>query len=733
MSTHLDQFRAAMERAGIEPPAAILDDGELHRFPTSGRAGDDSGWYLLHSDGIPAGKFGNWRTGVSHAFRADVGRELTREELEAQRERLARIQADREAERQREHAANAKRAREIWESAEPASDDHPYLKRKGVKSHGLRLHKGALVVPMRIDGTLWSLQFINEAGAKLFLSGGRTGGCYHAIGARTPTLCICEGYATGASIHEATGHAVAIAFSASNLRPVAEGLQAKHPDIQIIIAGDHDASGVGQRAALETAQAVGGAAAIPKGEGMDWNDVAAAEGLEAVRAAIEAAHQASVEGGEPPDARMEGAPADGPAPWPATLDEAAFHGLLGEIVRLIEPQTEADPMAILLQALVAFGATVGRGPHVRVEGDQHHPALFAVIVGESAKARKGTSAGRVKEIFARSKFWPGTVEGLSSGEGLKYHVRDAREEEQFDKRSKKTEAVLVDPGVTDKRLLVVESEFAQALRQTARSGNTLSATVRSAWDTGDLRTLTKCDPIVATGAHICIIGHITIPELRAELTATDTANGFANRFLFALVKRSKLLPFGGEPIERGVLEALGQRIDAAVEYARHLFVIDMSDAARAIWSGVYAELSQGRPGLLGAVTARSEAQALRLALIYALADRSAQIDAPHLLAALAILQYVQASAHYIFGDSLGDPVADELLTALRRRGDGGMTRTDIRDLFGKNQRAERLNAALELLSSRGLARKSDVRTGGRPSEVWRATTKTTNTTKGGAQ
>lgn len=741
MSGHVEQFRGAMERAGITPPDNIVDDGALHRFPTNGKGGDDSGWYVLHGDGIPAGKFGDWRSGASHAFRADVGRDLALAELEAHRERMLRIQAEREAEREREYAANAERAVEIWEASEPADDAHPYLQRKGVKAHGLRLHRGALVVPMRAEGKLSSLEFIAPDGGKLFLTGGRTRGAYYAIGSRTPILCICEGFATGASIHQATGRAVVIAFSASNLAPVAEALRAKHPDVRIVIAGDNDASGTGQRAALEAARAVKGLLAIPKGEGMDWNDVAAADGLEAVRAAIEAArepggenehsaeHEASAS--KAPQGNSDSA-AHAPAPWPAALDRAAYHGLLGEIVRLIEPQTEADSMAILLQTLVAFGATVGRGPHVRVEGDQHHAALYAVIVGESAKARKGTSAGRVKEIFARSKYWPGTVEGLSSGEGLKYHVRDAREEEQYDKKTKKTELVLVDPGVTDKRLLVVESEFSQALRQTARSGNTLSATVRSAWDTGDMRTLTKNDPIIATGAHVCIIGHITIPELRAELTQTDTANGFANRFLFALVKRSKLLPFGGEPIERETAEAFGLRIDAAVEHARHLIAVDMTDAARSIWSTIYAELSQGRPGLLGAVTARAEAQALRLALVYALADRAVQIDGPHLLAALAILQYVQASAEYIFGDSLGDPVADELLEALRRVADG-MTRTDIRDLFGKNQRAERITAALDLLSSRGLAAKSEVRTGGRPSELWRATTKTTNTTKGDAR
>ena len=110
---------------------------------------------------------------------------------------------------------------------------------------------------------------------------------------------------------------------------------------------------------------------------------------------------------------------------------------------------------------------------------------------------------------------------------------------------------ITDQGVTDKRLFVVESEFASALRAAQRQGSTLSATIREAWDSGNLRTLTKNDPITATGAHICIVGHITADELRAELTATDSANGFANRFLFVAVKRSKLLPFGGERRRRG--------------------------------------------------------------------------------------------------------------------------------------------------------------------------------------
>ena len=246
--------------------------------------------------------------------------------------------------------------------------------------------------------------------------------------------------------------------------------------------------------------------------------------------------------------------------WPEAMDAAALHGIAGEFVRAVEPHTEADPAAILVQFLLAFGALVGRGPHYRVEGDQHHANLFALLVGATAKGRKGTSWGRVREVFENVPSWKAHVSGLSSGEGLKWHARDPREET---KPKKKGEVVteIADEGVRDKRLLVTEPEFSSALRASQRQGSTLSATVREAWDTGHLRTLTKHDPITATGAHVCIVGHITDDELRTELTATDTANGFANRFLFVAVRRSKLLPFGGAAADERQIQEFSLRLE----------------------------------------------------------------------------------------------------------------------------------------------------------------------------
>lgn len=393
--------------------------------------------------------------------------------------------------------------------------------------------------------------------------------------------------------------------------------------------------------------------------------------------------------------------------WPEPLPEIAYCGLLGDIVKTIEPETESDPAAVLVQTLVAFGALVGRGPHFRVEGDEHHLNLFALIVGDTSKARKGTSWGRVREIFSRVQDWPKVVDGLSSGEGLKYHLRDASGES--------------DSGVLDKRILVVESEFAQVLRQGARAGNTLSATIRAAWDTGCLMTLTKNDPVTATGTHVSVIGHITADELRAELTSTDSANGFANRFIFMCVKRSKTLPFGGRSLSEETLSNLVDRIARAVTAARAQRVVGMTDAAQQMWCTIYPTLSEGHPGLLGAVTARAEPQCLRLALAFALADEADAIDRPHLLAAIAVWERAEASAAHIFGSALGDTVADDILHALRARGKDGMTRTEIRNLLSRHGKAERINAALDLLERRRLAvQEMASAQGGRPAEVWKA-------------
>ena len=275
----------------------------------------------------------------------------------------------------------------------------------------------------------------------------------------------------------------------------------------------------------------------------------------------------------------------------------------------------------------------------------------------------------------------------------------------------------VDPGVADKRLMITEPEFAGALSAMERHGNTLSPVIRNAWDGQKLQTLTKSSPLKATGAHISIIAHITETEARARLTRTEMANGFANSFLFCCVKRSKLLPHGGSLTDADLVD-LCQRVKSAVEFARQAGRIQMTEDAAEAWAAAYPELSAERPGLVGAVIARSEAQVIRLSLIYALLDSQNAITPKHLEAAVAVWAYCEESALRIFGASLGDPVADDILQALRQSGSDGMTRTAIRDLFARHRSSGEVGSALVMLKTTGRIRMETRTTGGRPVEVW---------------
>jgi hypothetical protein len=411
------------------------------------------------------------------------------------------------------------------------------------------------------------------------------------------------------------------------------------------------------------------------------------------------------------------------APWPQPLAEEAFYGLAGDIVRAIEPYSEADLAALLGHVLVEVGALVGPRVHA-IAGDALHPArLNAVCVGETSKGRKGSAARPVERLLGMvdAELAPGhVVEGLSSGEGLIWQVRDPIERPERTGRGaeRRTELVEVDPGVEDKRLLVIESEFASALRVIQREGNTLSAVVRRAWDSGDLRTLTKNSPAVATGAHIGIVGHVTKDELLRYLDRTELASGFANRFLWLAVRRRQPLP-DGERVAEAAFAPLVKKLRAVYDWAQTHRILRRDAEASGIWHHIYEHLSEGRPGLYGAATNRAEAQVLRISVLYAILDRAEQIRVPHLTAALAVWRYADQSARWIFGDSTGDPNADTILAALRAS--GPLDRNSLVDFFGRNLNRSRMDHALGLLLQAGLARVERQETGGRPREVWYAT------------
>ncbi len=417
-----------------------------------------------------------------------------------------------------------------------------------------------------------------------------------------------------------------------------------------------------------------------------------------------------------------GAAAAPASTWPS-LGKAALHGLAGEFVQLVEPHTEADPVALLAQFLVCFGNCIGSEPHFKVEADRHALNLFCCCVGETSKGRKGTSLGHVRNV-CRSVDEDWDTErvqfGLSSGEGLIWAVRDPIEETKAQRQKGQPttyEDIITDQGVSDKRLLVIEAEFAQTLRVMNRETNTLSPVIRNAWDGGNLRILTKNSPARATGAHIGIIGHISKAELLQHLTRTEMGNGFGNRFLWLCVKRSKCLPEGGNlsSVNFGpFLKELGR----VVNRGKVTPEISRDHEARELWAEVYPELSSGKPGLLGAMIARSEAQAMRLACLYAALDGSMQVTIDHLRAALALWQYCEDSARYIFGDALGDPIADTILQSLKRN-PAGLTRTEINQIFGGHKTTTQIDQAIILLRSQNLISSHKRSTDGRPVEYYR--------------
>lgn len=425
-------------------------------------------------------------------------------------------------------------------------------------------------------------------------------------------------------------------------------------------------------------------------------------------------------------------------PWPEPIAEEGLYGLAGDIVRAIAPHSESDPIAILGQFLTSFGNVIGRKPHWYHERTRHALNLYLCVVGNSAKARKGTSWDHiiwlweiVDDLWAKNQIH----KGLSTGEGLIHAVRDPLMKEV------KGEWIEVMSGVTDKRALFVETEFGGTLVQMNKDTSILSVIMRQGWDGVRLGVANKNTPSKATDAHISIIGHITNAELNQRLTMTDTANGFANRFAWLCARRSQFLPFGGE-IHRVNFTDIVNRLRDCLEFVRTLMADDglmkRDHAANELWGEVYPDLTEAKPGLLGSVISRSEAMVMRVAAIYALLDCSQRIRRHHLEAGLAFWKVCEQSAAYIFGDVLGDPQAEKLLHALRDAGDDGLTLTQIsRVVFKGNKTKAQIQTILHTLMRCGSAHQTELhktdkptsRRGGNPSLVWKASiTRPTNST-----
>jgi hypothetical protein len=410
--------------------------------------------------------------------------------------------------------------------------------------------------------------------------------------------------------------------------------------------------------------------------------------------------------------------------WLEPMGEAAFQGVAGDFVRLLLPETEADPAALLLTFLVGVGSMMGRGPHYRVGSTRHGVNLFTVVVGETSRARKGTATDLALDILSQvdKEFMASRLRsGLSSGEGLIEAVRDGREDDiaikARDGSFLRFERQTVDNGEQDKRLLVIESEFSTVLHQAGREGNILSAILRDCWDGKPLRIVARSNKDSCQEPHVALIGNVTAEELQRLLTSTDRANGFGNRILWCCARRSKLLARGGRDVDQAEVDALAGRVRRAVLGACELGRVDFDDEAFRAWEAIYAELAVGAAGMFGSMTARAEAQVVRLSTLYAVLDGSPFICLEHLQAAHAVWRYCEESVRFVFGDVLGDETADAILKMLKGAPEG-LTQTEINRSFHSHKSTAEMNRALTMLQGKGRVKAERLVTGGGPATRW---------------
>ena len=395
-------------------------------------------------------------------------------------------------------------------------------------------------------------------------------------------------------------------------------------------------------------------------------------------------------------------PDDAALPERPILDPAALYGLPGEVVRLLEPETEADPAAILGTFLASLASLAGSGPHVVVGSTRHPFRLFALVVGPTAAGRKGTSfadARSVLDIVDESFMRDRVQTGFGSGEALVDAVAEPG------------------AGPSGHGLLIVEGEFSRVLRTAQRDGSTLSTIIRTAWDTGKLEVRSRTGTAVAHDAHLCIVGHLTPGDLRRYLCENEVANGFGNRFLVIDAHRSKLLPFGGR-VDPKALGDLGQRLRGRLVEARNIGEVTRTPEANELWHDLYHRwASEESDDLVGEMTARAPAQVLRLALGYAVTDASPVITPEHLEAADAVWQYSRASVEHLFGGIVGDADADKLLAAIRDAAPNGLAADEQHRALGRHVKAARLAHVRDDLERRGLIHTFTSPTGGRPRTV----------------
>ncbi|MDM0010884.1 DUF3987 domain-containing protein [Variovorax sp. J22P168] len=387
-------------------------------------------------------------------------------------------------------------------------------------------------------------------------------------------------------------------------------------------------------------------------------------------------------------------------------DLAALYGLVGDVARAGSHSTEANPFAIALNFIAYMSCAVGRGPYMSVANTCHHARQFTLHIGRSGRGRKGDAvslvgriAEAVKEVSEHGapKIHRG---GLSTREGLAFLIHDGY-------KDGKDEV----PAEEDKRLWVIESEFANVLHQGKREGNTLSAALRDLWDGVSIKPATKANRLSATAPHVCLSGAVTPSELRSLMAARELTNGFANRFLMIWAERTKMLPFP-TPTSQETVDALARRVVQVLEFCRarewvnrdHMSM-ELTPPARERYGKLYmGELNDTSAGeRISSLVERRAPMLLRLAMLFALCDLQSAVDVPHVQAALAWVRYSVESVKFVFASATEESEAAEVNDAAQKiidflRVRGRATRTELTvDCFRRHSSKSLIDAALDAL------------------------------------
>lgn len=609
------QFRDAILSARMDPPIAI-EPGKFHRFSGVGKQqGNKAGWCLLFED-RQGGCFGDWSSGLIQSWQAKPEKNYTPQERAAFLKRVEKTRHQADTIRQYKQAHAAKKALELWHKAKPANKKHPYLIAKKILPYGIRQFKGALIIPIFSVSELSSLQLIFTTGEKRFLPGGKIACGYYLIGTpgKNSTLCIAEGFATGASIYQATGYPVAVAFNAGNLISVAKSLQQQYSDAQFIICGDDDRStpnNPGRTKAQMAAQEVGGKLALPVfsdetfSQATDFNDMAKLEGMDAVANAIATAEKVET----PPSLWPEPLPlVDQVKPAPYPLD--ALPPIVLEAVKEVQTFTKAPVPLIAASALSALSLAAQAQVDIQRAEKLTGPAsLFFLTIADSGE-RKSTcdklftqvirdfqanqriaAKPKLTDYQAEKGAWESIHSGIKDklrqcvkkGEDTEIHEKDLREHEYHKPKPPKIPHLIFEDATSEALKWKLANEWPAGGIISSEAGIVLGShgmgkdnlmryltTLNQLWDGSDIITERRTsESFTVENARLTIALQIQESTLRQFLSQSQglpRGTGFLSRCLLSWPESTQGQRFFVEqPNHWPALEKFKQRLTHLLE------------------------------------------------------------------------------------------------------------------------------------------------------------------------